>query len=114
MAPAIFSKMPAMNPPDPQPQPQIQIDIDEVTSRGIYSNAVLISHGETEFVLDFVFLQPQSPKAKVLSRVVTSPQHAKRLLWALKDNLSKYEARFGEVRAGGPAEGPAKGENLYQ
>ena len=78
----------------------LQVEIDEATARGVYTNLALITHSETEFILDFLFLQPQTPKTKVLARLVTSPVHAKRLLWALKDNLEKYEARFGAIEAG--------------
>ena len=91
---------------------QIQIDIDEPTARGHYANLALISHSETEIVLDFIFLQPQSPKGKVLTRVVTSPIHAKRLLAALKDNVEKYEARFGTIRSDA-TQAPAK-TGFYQ
>ncbi len=95
------------------PDPQIQIEIDEPTARGIYTNLALISHSETEFLLDFIFLQPQNPKNKVLARIVSSPAHVKRLLWALKDNIEKYEARFGPIRASTP-ESPVKPEGYYQ
>jgi hypothetical protein len=85
----------------------LQVDIDEATARGVYANLALITHSETEFILDFIFMQPHSPKAKVLTRLVSSPVHAKRLLWALKDNIDKFEARFGAIPAGGePADGP--------
>lgn len=86
--------------PDPvqnQPQNQIQIEVDEIVAQGIYANLALISHSETEIILDFIFLQPQVPKAKVRSRIITSPSHAKKLLLALEDNLRKYEARFGKI-----------------
>lgn len=95
----------------------LQVEIDEVTGRGVYTNLALISHSETEFILDFLFLQPQTPKTKVLARLISSPVHAKRLLWALKDNLEKYEARFGPIQAGEPAHGPAaasKPAGFYQ
>ncbi|MDE2314753.1 MAG: DUF3467 domain-containing protein [Elusimicrobia bacterium] len=92
----------------PAVQPQLQIEIDEPTARGVYANLALITHSETEFVLDFLFLQPQNPKAKVLTRIVSSPVHAKRLLWALKDNIEKFESRFGAIAAGEPA--PAGGQ----
>lgn len=95
-------------------QPEIQIDLDEATARGTYANLALITHSETEFVLDFVFLQPQTPRARVLSRVVTSPLHAKRFLWALKENLEKYEARFGAVKAGDPPDTPPRPVGFYQ
>jgi len=86
---------------------QVQIDIDEAVARGNYVNLAFISHSETEIVMDFIFLQPQSPKSKVSTRVVTSPIHAKRLLAALKDNIEKYEARFGAIRAD-PSQTPGK------
>lgn len=85
----------------------LEIEIDENTSRGVYTNLALITHSETEFILDFLFLQPQTPKSKVLSRLVSSPVHAKRFLWALKDNIDKFEARFGTIPAGeNPGESP--------
>lgn len=86
--------------PNEQGQQQLQVEIDETVARGIYTNLALITHSETELILDFLFLQPQTPKAKVLARLVTSPVHAKRLLWALKDNVEKYEARYGPIAAG--------------
>ncbi len=79
-------------------KPEIQIEIDEATAQGVYTNLAMIGHSENEFIVDFIFLQPQAPKAKVRSRVITSPGHAKRLLAALQDNISKYEARFGEIK----------------
>ena len=79
---------------------QLQVEIDEATARGVYANLALITHSETELLLDFLFLQPQSPKTKVLARIISSPVHAKRLLWALKDNIEKYEARYGPIPAG--------------
>lgn len=84
-------------------KPEVKIEIDENTAQGVYVNLAMIGHSQDEFIVDFIFLQPQTPKAKVRSRIVTSPGHAKRLLAALKDNIAKYEARFGEVRlAPGP------------
>lgn len=93
--------------------PQIKIEIDETTARGIYTNLAFISHSETEIVLDFSFLQPQSAKAKILTRLITSPLHAKRLLAALQDNIAKYEERFGAVSADAPAPTP-KPVDFYQ
>lgn len=81
-------------------QAPLQVEIDEAVARGLYTNLALITHSETEFLLDFLFLQPQTPKTKVLTRLISSPVHAKRLLWALKDNLDKYEARHGMINAG--------------
>lgn len=86
-------------------QGQIQIEVDENVGQGIYANLALISHSETEVILDFIFLQPQAPRAKVRARVITSPSHAKKLLLALEDNLKKYEARFGKIELAPQLEG---------
>ena len=77
----------------------IQIEIDEITAQGSYANLAMISHSDSEFIFDFIFVQPQAPKARVRARVLTSPSHAKRILSALGDNVAKYEARFGEIKA---------------
>jgi len=82
---------------------QIQIEIDEETAKGRYSNLAMISHSETEFLLDFTMLQPQPQKTKVHTRIISSPIHLKRLLLALQDNITKYEERFGEIETGKPA-----------
>lgn len=93
-------------------QQPLQVEIDEPVARGIYTNLALITHSETEFLLDFLFLQPQTPKTKVLTRLISSPLHAKRLLWALRDNVEKYEALHGPILAG---EAPASGRaGVYQ
>ncbi|MBE7448535.1 MAG: DUF3467 domain-containing protein [Kofleriaceae bacterium] len=80
--------------------PKIQMQLDDDVAQGIYSNLVLINHTENEFVLDFAFLQPSSPRARVRSRVVSSPRHTKRLLRALQKNLERFEERFGVIDAG--------------
>lgn len=97
--------MSEQKPPDPSrpAQPQLQIQLDEATAQGSYVNLTLVNHTETEFVFDFVFVQPLDPRAKVRARIVSSPKHAKRFLMALSENVAKYEARFGEVDASGPA-----------
>jgi hypothetical protein len=77
--------------------PQLQIDLDEVTAQGAYSNLVLINHNDNEFVLDFAYLQPGAPRARVRSRVISSPRHTKRLLRALEYNIRRYEERFGKI-----------------
>ncbi len=79
-------------------QKQIQIEIDETTSQGVYSNIALITHSESEVIFDFIFVQPQAPKARVRSRIITSPAHAKRFLKALEENIRNYESRFGEIK----------------
>lgn len=93
-------------------QQPLQVEIDETVARGLYTNLALITHSETEFLIDFLFLQPQAPKTKVLTRLITSPVHAKRLLWALQDNIEKYEARHGAIKAGQTPAEPRAG--VYQ
>lgn len=82
---------------------QVQVEVDETTAQGIYSNMAIVAHTETEFVFDFVFIQPQAPKAKVRARIVTSPSHAKRFLAALSDNLRRYEEKSGTIKITGEA-----------
>ncbi|MFH1368690.1 MAG: DUF3467 domain-containing protein [Elusimicrobiota bacterium] len=79
-------------------KPEIQIEIDDSTAQGVYVNLAMIGHSENEFIIDFIFMQPQNPKAKVRSRIITSAGHAKRLLAALQDNIKKFESRFGEIK----------------
>ena len=79
-------------------QDQINIELDEQTAEGIYSNLAIINHSSSEFVLDFVSIMPGIPKAKVKSRIILSPEHAKRLHKALADNINKYEAQNGKIR----------------
>ncbi len=76
---------------------QIQIDIDETTAQGAYCNLVLINHTDSEFILDFAFLQPGAPRARVRARILSSPRHTKRLLRALESNLARYEQSFGRI-----------------
>ena len=76
---------------------QLQIQLDEDIALGHYCNMALVNHTETEFTLDFIYVQPQQPKAKVRSRIITNPKHMKRLLLAMQDNLAKFEARFGTI-----------------
>jgi hypothetical protein len=84
-------------PPGLPGQVTIQIQLDEETAQGTYANLVLINHNETEFVLDFVYVQPQQPKAKVRSRIILSPKQASRLLTALGENVQRYEKKFGAI-----------------
>ena len=100
--------MSADQPKTPEP-PQLQIDLDEVTAQGAYSNLVLINHNENEFVLDFAYLQPGAPRARVRSRVISSPRHTKRLLRALEFNVRKYEERFGKIDEPEPSPFPTGG-----
>lgn len=77
---------------------QLQIELKEDIAEGVYSNLAIIAHSSSEFVMDFVRVMPGTPKAQVKSRVIMTPEHTKRLLLALQDNMRKYEAQFGEVR----------------
>ncbi|MFA5516363.1 MAG: DUF3467 domain-containing protein [Desulfuromonadales bacterium] len=83
-----------------KPDVNVEIQLDEEVAQGVYANLAVVNHSETEFVLDFVFMQPQAVRGKVRSRVITSPQHYKRLLLAMEENLRKYEQTFGAVPAG--------------
>ena len=78
-------------------QIKVQIALDEQTANGKYSNGAVVNHSESEFVLDFIFLQPQAPKATVLSRIISSPSHAKRLMLTLQENIRRYEEKYGEI-----------------
>lgn len=79
---------------------QINIELSEEIAEGTYANLAMIAHSNSEFVIDFIRLMPGTPKAKVKSRVVVTPEHAKRLMKALQDNIKKYEENFGAITAG--------------
>ena len=79
-------------------QNQINIELSEEIAEGVYANLAMIAHSNSEFVIDFIRLMPGVPKAKVKSRVVITPEHAKRLLNALDDNIKKYEDTFGPIK----------------
>jgi hypothetical protein len=76
---------------------QLNIEVPEEVASGVYANFVIVGHNSAEFVVDFVQILPGLPQAKVRSRVIMAPQHAKRLLAALEDNLQKFEAAFGRI-----------------
>ena len=84
---------------------QLNIELGPEEAEGIYSNLVLISHSPAEFVMDFTRILPGKPKAKVYSRIIMAPQHAKSLLNALQDNIKKYEEQFGEIKIHGQDQG---------
>ncbi|MBQ9584349.1 MAG: DUF3467 domain-containing protein [Bacteroidales bacterium] len=79
-------------------QKQINIEIAPEMAGGIYSNLAVITHSQSEFVVDFVQMMPGIPKPKVASRIVMTPEHAKRLLMALHDNIAKFESENGEIK----------------
>ena len=72
-------------------QNEVNIELSEEAAEGIYSNLAIITHSNSEFVVDFIRMMPGVPKAKVKSRIILTPQHAKRLMSALQDNVNKYE-----------------------
>ncbi len=78
--------------------PQVQIKADEKEMLGQYSNLVMIHHNAEEFTLHFIYIFPNAPQGKLLSSLILSPGHAKRLLRALNENISRYEAQFGTIR----------------
>jgi hypothetical protein len=98
-------KDPRQTPPGQQPatrEVRLSVEIDPATANGVYANLAMVNHNETEFVVDFLFVQPQQPRAAVRSRVISSPKHTKRLMLALQDNLAKYERTFGTIDVSRP------------
>ncbi len=88
---------------DNQPQKkELGIEITKETAAGNYSNLALITHSNSEFIFDFARVLPGYPKAQVVSRIIMTPEHAKRLLLALRDNIGKYESQHGEISLGTP------------
>lgn len=80
---------------------KLQIEMTDEIAQGAYINMGTVSHTETEFVLDLIYVQPQQPRGRVRSRVITSPRHIKRLVAALQDNIRRYEEHFGPIDPGG-------------
>lgn len=78
-------------------QNQLNIELKEDIAEGIYSNLVMIAHSPEEFILDFIRVMPGVPKARVKSRIIVTPQHAKRLLRALAENIERYERAHGAI-----------------
>lgn len=76
---------------------QINVELSEEIADGNYSNLAIITHSNAEFIIDFIRVMPGMPKAKVKSRIILTPQHAKRLLLALGDNIHKFEQMAGEI-----------------
>ena len=84
---------------EPNKNNEINIELSEEMAQGTYANLAIISHSNSEFVLDFVRLMPGVPKAKVQSRIILTPEHAKRLLAALQENVLKYESVQGKIKS---------------
>ena len=81
-----------------QNQKQINIELDETTAEGTYSNLAIINHSVSEFVVDFISMMPGAPKAKVKSRIILTPQHAKKFLKALSENVARFEKAHGPIK----------------
>ena len=81
-----------------QEENQLNIELSEEVAEGIFSNLAIITHSNTEFILDFIRVMPGIPKAKVKSRIILTPAHAKRLAEALEDNISKFESANGKIK----------------
>ncbi len=82
-------------------QQQINVELPEQQAEGIYANLAMIMHSPTEIIIDFARVMPRLPKAKVLSRIIMTPMHAKLLMKALTDNIKKFEDQFGEIKIHG-------------
>ena len=83
---------------DQNEEGQINIELDESVAEGTYSNLAIINHSVSEFIVDFINVMPGLPKAKVKSRIILTPQHAKRLTKALADNVHRFEQAHGEIK----------------
>lgn len=81
-----------------QKDPQLNIELDQDIAEGTYSNLAIINHSVSEFIVDFINIMPGVPKAKVKSRIILTPQHAKRLTKALAENVQKFEQNNGEIK----------------
>ena len=88
-----------MQPTDPTPDPNaLDIELSETMAEGEYANLAMIAHSNSEFVIDFIRMMPGLPKAKVKARIVVTPEHAKRLLAALAENIERFEQSFGRIK----------------
>lgn len=83
---------------DPQQEQQINIELTEEMAEGVYANLAIVNHSFAEFVIDFVNIMPNTAKAKVKSRVIMTPQHAKRMMRNLIDNIKRYETANGVIK----------------
>lgn len=93
----------------PQPPNQINIKLDEKIGEGIYANFFVISNSPSEFILDFGRIVPGLPDARIYSRVLTTPQHAKQMLQLLEKNIEAFEKQFGEIKIVGQQDHKAVG-----
>ena len=82
----------------PEKEGQLNIELDDKTAEGTYSNLAIINHSVSEFIVDFISVMPGQPKAKVKSRIILTPQHAKRLVKALGENVKRFEKHHGKIK----------------
>ncbi len=94
---------------DKKAKKALEIQLDADIAQGIYANLAVVNHTDAELTLDFIYVQPQELRAKVRSRIIVSPRHAKRLLRALQENLERYEKTFGEIPLEARQEAPEVG-----
>ena len=95
-----------------QKQGQVQVNMTPEVEKGVYSNLAIISHSRSEFIIDFATTLPGIAKPEIGNRIIMTPEHAKRLMTALFDNISKYEAQFGVIDLGG-GKGPQQGGGTF-
>ncbi len=81
---------------------EIQVELNEQIAEGVYSNLVIVSHSDAEFIFDFARLLPGKPKARIHSRVIMNPKNAKLFLKAFEVNINKFEKNFGKIKDGNP------------
>lgn len=89
----------------------LELSLDEQTAQGNYVNLAVITHSHSEFIMDFATVLPNVKKAHVKSRLIMTPEHAKRLLYSLQENISRYEQAMGEIKVGKP-QGPDTGHKM--
>ena len=82
---------------DNEQEVKLEIQMNDDVASGQYINMAVVNHNDSEFVVDCIYIQPQAPKAKVQSRLITSPRHAKRLLLTLQNNINNYEKKYGAI-----------------
>ena len=90
---------------DTNEKKQISLELKPEIAKGAYSNLAIITHSHSEFIIDFATMLPGLPKPEISNRLIMTPEHAKRLLNALADNISKYESQFGQISMGGEPKG---------
>ena len=95
-------------------QSGLDIELDEQVAQGHYSNLAIISHSTSEFILDFAAVLPGMQKARVKSRIILTPEHAKRLLLSLQDNITRYESAMGKIEISKPQQPENMGPKIGQ